>query len=377
MHEIQNSDFACRLCGGHEAKNVFHSENFPKSIWPKGSDSVDEFIPLDAFMCQNCGHLQLSNYEDDYVSTFYEGNVFVLSESCPKAERYKLITQTYKDLDNAGKCIIDVGGGVNSIVQHFPDSVHKSVADYFICDEILQDEGIEKHHGDLTKAPLPNDSFDSIFLFHCLEHINRPMDQLKSLRRALKDDGRLFIEVPDAKFYAEEIPFYLFFHQHLSLFHDRTFESILQLAGFKVEKKFDINGVLFFVAQKSEAKSSFDHNLLATQEILKIYENHMEKIQAKVNGLLEQLTSDIKVSLYGAGGSNKLFYHHFLSQVPMNAAYDQDGQKHGKSLYNGDILILDPQQIKIDRPDLLLFLSPSIFEQMKNFEGVGKAFLVT
>lgn len=45
---------------------------------------------------------------------------------------------------------------------------------------------------------IPDEKFDLISMTHVLEHIETPVEYLESLHNNLEEDGRLFIEVPDA-----------------------------------------------------------------------------------------------------------------------------------------------------------------------------------
>jgi len=62
--------------------------------------------------------------------------------------------------------------------------------------------GIECHAGHLgDSATLPEHAFDVITLNHVLEHVERPHALLEVIRRYLKADGVVFIEVPNCDSY--------------------------------------------------------------------------------------------------------------------------------------------------------------------------------
>lgn len=52
--------------------------------------------------------------------------------------------------------------------------------------------------GDLAAAAYPAASFDCVTLWHVLEHVPEPLLLLKEIRRILKPDGFVYIEVPNA-----------------------------------------------------------------------------------------------------------------------------------------------------------------------------------
>jgi 2-polyprenyl-3-methyl-5-hydroxy-6-metoxy-1,4-benzoquinol methylase len=82
---------------------------------------------------------------------------------------------------------------------------------------------------------------DTIFLFHCLEHLNNPIDVLMTLRSKLKEGtlGKIVIEVPHAKDFLIEtlkiksfIDFTLW-SQHLVLHTRDSLRLLLEYCGFR------------------------------------------------------------------------------------------------------------------------------------------------
>jgi SAM-dependent methyltransferase len=57
--------------------------------------------------------------------------------------------------------------------------------------------GLEIFVGQLSDARFPSKFFDAVILRHSLEHMYRPSEILKEVRRILKDNGVLLIEVPN------------------------------------------------------------------------------------------------------------------------------------------------------------------------------------
>ncbi len=105
--------------------------------------------------------------------------------------------------------------------------------------------------------------FDYITLWHVLEHIPDLMAFIEELKSKLKDDGRLFIAVPnflsfDAKFYqnywaAYDVP------RHLWHFSPESIERLFNSFGMKIEKTYPLWFDSYYVSMLSEKykKSSF------------------------------------------------------------------------------------------------------------------------
>jgi len=88
---------------------------------------------------------------------------------------------------------------------------------------------------------LPKDSFDAITLWHVLEHVHKLHEFIQQLRTLLKDNGTLFIAVPnyqslDSKIYgshwaAYDVP------RHLYHFSPKAMQVLLQKNGFTLKEK--------------------------------------------------------------------------------------------------------------------------------------------
>jgi SAM-dependent methyltransferase len=88
---------------------------------------------------------------------------------------------------------------------------------------------------DINALPLPfsEGSFDTILMTHVIEHLNAPLPTLKDVHRIIAADGRLIVAVPNAHcLYSDSMkkPY------HLYAFSYRTFRSLVEKAGFKIEK---------------------------------------------------------------------------------------------------------------------------------------------
>ena len=123
-----------------------------------------------------------------------------------------------------GDKILDVGCGRGQFMELNPNS--KEIHGLEIE---KQSNNLNIKIGDASKKiPYPDNTFDSVTLFHVLEHFDKPMKALIEIKRVLKKDGRLIIVVPNYSyrhFYQE--------YTHVRPWPKKAVFGILVDAGYK------------------------------------------------------------------------------------------------------------------------------------------------
>ena len=138
-----------------------------------------------------------------------------------------------------GRRILDVGcgrGDTLAWLQRWGADVHGtqvSATAAQVARDLIGHERI--FVGDLADAGYADASFDCVTLWHVLEHVPDPLALLKEVRRILRPDGFVYIEVPNAggwaarrfghRWLAYDVP------KHLFHFSPRTLTALGQRVG--------------------------------------------------------------------------------------------------------------------------------------------------
>lgn len=91
----------------------------------------------------------------------------------------------------------------------------------------------------IEQANLPNSEFDVIVLLDVFEHLASPIDSLLKIRKALKDDGILYISTPNIDSLVSRVlrnKWWGINKFHLNYFSKKTLTNALAKAGFLVSK---------------------------------------------------------------------------------------------------------------------------------------------
>ena len=103
--------------------------------------------------------------------------------------------------------------------------------------------GLEVLHGTLRDVQLASDSFDVVHLSHVVEHLPDPLEALHEVRRVLKPDGVLLVEVPNEfrnlhvrlrELAGVPLAPYPVSSTHLYFFSPRTLTAVLEKSGYRV-----------------------------------------------------------------------------------------------------------------------------------------------
>jgi len=86
---------------------------------------------------------------------------------------------------------------------------------------------------------IEDNSLDIVTLFHVFEHLTEPLEVLRSLRRVLRPEGMLLIEVPHARdalftlYDCEAFKRFTFWSEHLVLHTRESLKTLLHAAGYQ------------------------------------------------------------------------------------------------------------------------------------------------
>ena len=167
-------------------------------------------------------------------------------ENRPCRSRFEFLTDHFKE----GK-ILDIGnlGGVfgegpsNSSHLLLKDKIRdtSTLYGFDLYEPKNKEEYPNQKQGDLEKElPYENDYFDTVYMGQILEHIKNPGSVLNEVKRILKQDGVLIIDVPNP-YHLKRIVKYLLFRKedlgdptHLIFWTPASLKATLNSCGFEV-----------------------------------------------------------------------------------------------------------------------------------------------
>ena len=138
------------------------------------------------------------------------------------------------------KNLLDYGCGWGGFLREVKNA--KSLTGFEVRQECLDYLKNKRNIKLIKSLDKLNHKFDIITLFHVLEHLSNPLDVLKKLKKTLKPNGKIIIEVPSANDFLLSInnlssfKKFTLWSEHLMLHTEKSIRKFLTICGFKKVK---------------------------------------------------------------------------------------------------------------------------------------------
>lgn len=226
---------ACCICGKETPSSVVYEDNDMRIVKCHGCGLMYQNPQLPE------GQIQETSYQPDYFQSY---------ETVEERQRmfFKNKFQNVFEKVGNGK-VLDVGCGIGtflSVVQELGLEPHGVEVSEWACQIAEKKWGLHVFNGLLEQARFEDDTFDIVHMNHVLEHCAHPISVLSEVKRVLKPNGMLFVEVP----YEENFKIRLWlqnllrgilikekleplkpFREHLFLYSDKTIGRIIEQSG--------------------------------------------------------------------------------------------------------------------------------------------------
>ena len=168
---------------------------------------------------------------------------------------------------------------------------------------------------DLDETGLKENNFDIICAFQVLEHVKNPTEFLNKVKKYLKPNGIIFIEVPnlnDVLIHAYDLPnhYNFYFHSaHLWYFTEKSLNSLMKKAGFDGTIHFTqdynlLNHMHWICADKPQG----DCMAGLSTPVLPLRENLAQSKKEALNEFIQKIDNEYKELLAKLGITSNLAF---------------------------------------------------------------------
>ncbi|MBF0540428.1 MAG: class I SAM-dependent methyltransferase [Nitrospirae bacterium] len=214
---------------------ICNSQNYDFLCLYKGKNEI--FTNKNLIKCRDCSCVYISPMieEDDlnkYNQFYQQQNIQSFNQSSQQFSyhqskaRIDYITGIIGSLK--GKDILDVGASYGYIYDVVSDIYSNDINYTAIELDISQLDYLKKKSIEAFSqlSELPKRQYDLIILSHIIEHLNNPIDMINLLKRFLKKDGYIYIEVPNSDYLYKEI-----FESHIIFFNITSINELFKISN--------------------------------------------------------------------------------------------------------------------------------------------------
>ena len=321
------------------------------------------FYPLSISRCKNCGLVQQINLiNENVMNKVYEADYYNIASPILTGMGKTVIDEFYNFLLSSNKKkgkVLELASSDGYLLLR----LKKAGYDVYGCDPGSLSNIAAKNLGKerikntfFDSQTYEKESFDFIIFRNLLEHIYKPDAFLSSVHKTLKKNGKIFIEVPDIKYYEKYGGFGSFFHQHVFYFSLQTLSKLLNDNRFKILKYQIRKEKIFVMAEIMQEKNKpqffggiYDtkkivrENMNLTKKIIKIFRNKSNK----------------KIALFGASSVSTAIAQilNASERKKISHVFDNDVSKHGLFCVGVNKKILAPLRKYTSEFDFIIVTS--------------------
>jgi SAM-dependent methyltransferase len=376
------SSTACRFCGA-PVDAVFADLGMSplanSYLPPERVNSMEPFYPLRALVCAKCFLVQLEEFETpEQIFSDYAYFSSYSSSWLDHSRRYAEQMIERLGLDGHSR-VVEIASNDGYLLQFFRDRDVSvlGVEPAANVAEVAVDKGIPtvvEFFGEEVAGKLASDARADLLLGNnVLAHVPDLNDFVAGMKVLLKSDGVITMEFPHLMRLIEDNQWDTIYHEHFSYFSFLTVSAVFAAHGlrvFDVEELPTHGGSLRIYGAHAEdpdrqetdaARELRERERSAGYERLETYLGYGLRVAQDKRQIMRFLI-DLKehgLSIVGYGApakGNTLLNYCGVRREFIDYTVDLNPHKQGHFLPGSHIPIRSPEQIREDRPDVVLIL---------------------
>ena len=341
----QLSKRSCPLCGGNEAEELHRLKLSLFEGHPLAGDCV-------TVVCRTCGMAYSGETlsPEAYERYYAELSKYTVSTSAKApVPRLPECAEIFERLFPKDAAILDAGCGSGGVLAALKNKGFTRLSGLDAtpeCVKIIRDElGLDARVGMLDSSPFPPASFDVVFSTVVFEHLLNPGLDIDRMGALLKDDGLMFVLVPDAISYGQfiEFPFQDVNVEHISHFSATTLDKLFLSRGwerveggqdlFKYSATWQMTLVWGLYRKGGKPQSPVGDDASLKAALKDYFARSAALLENMINNLQQDLAGEKELIIWGAGhtASVLLAYGGFAGKR-LRAVIDSNPNYKGRRL---------------------------------------------
>lgn len=343
----------CPICKSKENKMLYRLCDNMKIM---GADFPE--APSFVAKCKTCGLIYMDTQasQNDFLSYYMYGaiapNYYDMFGQKDTDAYYRHLHKLMKPYITTDSRILDIAGAWGELAGYMSALGYRDITvldPNETCISNAKQLGVKTLLTDSTDMrEAADDSFDMVILNHALEHILDVDSTMNNISRVLKDEGYLFLEVPDVEGYAGETaaPFNFLTYEHVLHMSINDMKNLAGQYGYEIldkghyYKKVSNYPSIYAVLRKGPKQA-----LTYSDEPEKAMRRYLEKSKKTLEHFLAPLRqSGENLILWGIGASTAILIESFQG-CNVTALIDRNPDRQGLEFHiNGKRHTVEPPE---------------------------------
>lgn len=379
---------ACIACGNNKlfpCLDLGHQP--PANNLREHITDVEPAFPLNVERCAHCNHLQLDTIVNPDI--LYKNYLYVSGTSQTYRDYMDwyaawVLEQFNGNYDNHVPQVLDIGCNDGSQLDAFAKlgcwTHGVDPAENLLPISSAKDHTVVcDYWGDNCPAALSS-HYDIITSQNAFSHIPDPLSYLKTVRKCLEPNGKMFISTSQADMVLNG-EFDTIYHEHISFYNAYSMKCLAERAGLYLVDvvKTPIHGVSYiFVLSKVEYNQQRIANILAMEQAQGLqnpdtyykWAARAEEIMQEAAGLVEGYRTHHGYKVIGYGAAAKGMTFLTASGIECDVIIDDNPLKQGRYMPGMNTLITNSdyllQQLGPDDQVLFIPLAWNFFDEIQS-----------
>ncbi|MGO4726605.1 MULTISPECIES: class I SAM-dependent methyltransferase [unclassified Inquilinus] len=365
------SQLFCIVCGGADVVGLIQLISVPvicTQLWRSASEARKVArADIDLVGCRGCGHVFNAVFDPARIT--YEANYENSLMASPRYRQFTdaIIERLFAAYDLKGRTVVEIGCGRGEFRHILCQRGIRTGIGFEPSrpSETVSVDGAMMRFISSVFDPALAPHADAVCTRHVLEHLPRPVDLLRAIRKAYASCPAqvLFIEVPNGGFMLDQLGIWEFLYEELSYFTPSSLANMLRLAGLGIERIEPAFGGYLLIAEAICGPHDARHPA-SSPAVAENFHTFGARYTATVTAWREWMDlarrQGKRLALWG-GGSKGITFLNLLDrngQHVVQHVIDINPLKTGTFTAGTGHQIVPPAALKDSPPDAILLMNP-------------------